>query len=46
MKILLSIIILCFSLSIKSQQTDYLEINQVRALISNYNTMHWDPFGT
>lgn len=45
MKILLSIIILCFSLSIKSQQTDYLEINQVRALISNYNTMHWDLFG-
>lgn len=46
MKIFLSTITLFYTFCLNSQNSAYLEINEVKALINNYNTMHWDLFGT
>lgn len=46
MKAILSSLAVIGTLGLSSQNSAYLEINQVKALINNYNTMHWDLFGT
>ena len=45
MKTILSTIAVIGSFNLSAQNSANLEINDVRALINNYNSMHWDMFG-
>lgn len=42
--LLLKLAVFC-TLSLTSQNTAYLDINEVKAIINNYNSIHWDLFG-